>query len=179
MTDLINTSQYEEIKLFLGFDPYIIGERRIAPIPKQKDFTYVINSKGTHLIRLAGYDKRNHYQKTHLMSTFINRGYIYSSNNYKMHRLVAEAFLPDWNPELTVNHKDGNKLHNDFENLEMMTIVENNRHYQEDDCFIEARKLQKEKVSRNNKGKHNVSDETRKKLSDAAKAYRKRMREGK
>ena len=179
MNNLVNKAQYEEIKSFLGYDPYVEGIWRIASIPKQKDFTYVINSKGTYLIRLAGFDKRGHYQKTRLMSTYLNRGYVYSSNNYKMHRLVAEAFLIDWDPLLTVNHKDGDKINNDYENLEMMTIVENNQHYQTSDCFTEARKLQKEKVSKNNIGKHNASQETREKLSKAAKAYRRRLKESK
>lgn len=177
MTSLINNEQYLELQRYLGYDPYILGEWRIAIIPKKPGLTYVINSKGTHLIRLNGYDKRNHLVKTKRIGTFINKGYVYSNINYKIHRLVAQSFLSNWNPELTVNHKDGNKLNNDYSNLEMMTIAENNHHYQQSDCFIEARKHQKELVSRNNKGKHVVSDETRKKLSLAAKKHRNKIKD--
>ena len=41
--------------------------------------------------------------------------------NKYVHRLVAEHFLPDWDPTLIVNHKDENKYNNHVSNLEMMT----------------------------------------------------------
>lgn len=44
------------------------------------------------------------------------------------HRLVAEAFLPDWNPELQVNHIDKNKSNNCASNLEMVTDSQNKKH---------------------------------------------------
>jgi hypothetical protein len=40
------------------------------------------------------------------------------------HRLVAELFLPDYSEDLVVNHKDCNKLNNNVDNLEMVTIKE-------------------------------------------------------
>ena len=42
-----------------------------------------------------------------------------------VHRLVAEAFLPDWDPTLQVNHIDKNKKNNCVTNLEMVTDAEN------------------------------------------------------
>ena len=47
---------------------------------------------------------------------------------YTIHRLVAQAFLKDYEPHLTVNHKDGNHFNNNITNLEMATIEENNNH---------------------------------------------------
>lgn len=48
----------------------------------------------------------------------------------KVHRLVGKLFLkcPNNYQELTINHKDGNKLNNHYSNLEWMTIAENNAH---------------------------------------------------
>ena len=45
-----------------------------------------------------------------------------------VHRLVAEAFLEDYNEKLDVNHKDGNRSNNNVNNLEMMTRSENQLH---------------------------------------------------
>lgn len=44
------------------------------------------------------------------------------------HRLVAEYFLPNYEENLIVNHKDGNRLNNKVENLECVTVSENNYH---------------------------------------------------
>lgn len=53
-----------------------------------------------------------------------------SINGYReyVHRIVAQAFLPTWDPNLHVNHKDGNKLNNHPSNLEMVTHRENMLH---------------------------------------------------
>lgn len=47
---------------------------------------------------------------------------------FAAHRLVAQAFLPDWKPELLVNHKDGVKDNNTVPNLEMVTAKGNVAH---------------------------------------------------
>lgn len=48
-----------------------------------------------------------------------------SKTTFKVHRIVAVAFLGD--SDLQIDHKDGNKLNNRVDNLEYVTALENIR----------------------------------------------------
>ena len=48
--------------------------------------------------------------------------------HYSIHRLVAETFIDNPNNEPMVNHKDGNKLNNNIDNLEWCDLSYNIKH---------------------------------------------------
>jgi hypothetical protein len=64
----------------------------------------------------------------HKKVKFRNRGGTYLRDY--VHRLVAEHFIgPCPEPDMVVNHKDGDPFNNHVSNLEWATVSENNEHY--------------------------------------------------
>ena len=62
------------------------------------------------------------YQSVHLCNKNHKR------KNHSIHRLVAEHFIPNPKNLPQVNHKDGNKVNNDVNNLEWCSSKENINH---------------------------------------------------
>ena len=71
----------------------------------------------------------------HLMKLQIQQGYSHVTiqingkpKRFRVHRLVAEAFIPNPDGKPYVNHIDGNRQNNSITNLEWVTPAENTRH---------------------------------------------------
>jgi hypothetical protein len=94
---------------------------------KIKDFpNYSINEDGV---------VRNDKFNRELINTLNNQGYfeVQLWNNGKaktknIHRVLAEAFIPNPENKCCINHKDGNRRNNILDNLEWNTNEENVKH---------------------------------------------------
>lgn len=75
---------------------------------------------------------------------------------FQLHRLVAFAFCDGYFENSQVNHKDGNKLNNRFENLEFVTASENIQHAFDSGLKITTEKT-KNAVSKRHSGSKNVN----------------------
>lgn len=109
---------------------------RWKPIPGTKERLYVSNYG-----RVKSF-LRNKTEGNILRPTKDHKGYLrlrvtldglrYS---YKIHRLVASAFIENPENKAQVNHKDGNKENNVVSNLEWSNNKENARHAMEHDLW--------------------------------------------
>lgn len=79
---------------------------------------FALDKKGKREIK--GAKDKNGYLKITLVSDDKKNLY------FRKHRLIAEAFLGK--SDMQVNHKDGNILNNELNNLEYVTSMENQSH---------------------------------------------------
>lgn len=102
--------QWEFVK---GFENYLVSSLGNVK---------TINGK----LRKVVYDSKNDYGYVELWKN--NKG-----KKFRIHRLVAETFIPNTLGKEQVNHIDGDKKNNCVSNLEWVTPKENIRHAIEND----------------------------------------------
>lgn len=105
----------EQWKDVIGFE----GRYMVSSLGRVASLSFPIEAGQLHYAR-----------KQHLLTlTIQNNGYVATALSYaknkvktvKVHRLVAEAFIPNPHNFPTVNHKDENKTNNTLNNLEWCT----------------------------------------------------------
>lgn len=103
------------------------GLYQVSNLGRVKSMDRLING------RYAGHKTK---AKGKLLKTFINKtGYVRVAlsinqkvNKFSVHRLVAQAFIPNQDNKPQVNHKDEIPYHNNIDNLEWVTAKENSNY---------------------------------------------------
>jgi hypothetical protein len=97
-------------KRIKNFPDYYVNEQGV-----------VLSFKRNKSLKLKPCISSNGYLKVNLYN---DRG----RKTISLHRLIAENFIDNEDNKECINHKDGNKLNNQIENLEWCTYTENNHH---------------------------------------------------
>lgn len=136
------------------FDRYLQKDDTI-PNLNGEQWKEIANSKGCYLIsskgRIKTYAKHAIARMLHPYLKKKDTLYLYvdlhldgKTQSIAIHRLVAKAFLLDYEESKDIHHKDGNPLNNDISNLQALTPAEHQK------LHTEQRQQEKEKKESQN-----------------------------
>jgi len=91
-----------------------------------KGYNYNITSNGKILNKITSEKRKTTTNNVGYESIMLYRNG--KAKSFLVHRLVAQAFIPNPLDKPQVNHIDENKLNNNIENLEWVTAKENMNH---------------------------------------------------
>lgn len=109
-----------------GIPYFIILLSNIIPMKKIKDYpNYHIRNDGFVIMKNNKIKATSTTNKGYERITLSNNG---KKKTFSIHRLVAIAFIPNPNNLPEVNHIDGNKMNNNYTNLEWISSKDNIKH---------------------------------------------------
>lgn len=89
---------------------------------------YEVSTEGQVRNKLTQYILKGRPSKSGYLQVSLKEDETQKFKNQYIHRLVAQQFLANEENKREVNHKDGNKLNNNLNNLEWVTSSENQKH---------------------------------------------------
>lgn len=101
------------------------GLYQVSNFGNVKSLDRYVNSTFNERLIKGRYLKIRKNEKGYLFVGLSKKG---ENKNYKVHRLVAMAFIKNIGNKPCINHKDGVKTNNNVENLEWVTHKENTEH---------------------------------------------------
>lgn len=100
---------------------------------------YTVDIFGNVINKITKKELVQHYNKFGYANVMLYKDG--KQKQHKVHRLIAEAFIPNPNNKPHVNHIDGDKAHNVVWNLEWATPKENNVHASDTGLIRTARRV--------------------------------------
>ena len=102
------------------------GYYQISDCGSVRSVSRVCVDKNGHLRKFKGKNIKHRISRRGYCCVIFTRDCL--GKHFQVHRLVAEAFIPNPGNKPQVNHIDGNKLNNHVSNLEWVTPKENTIH---------------------------------------------------